>query len=362
VLLLLHLCWRSCAAVVAGRTADYLVDLLVLKAFQDYQTSVAALQEQGPDDAAALDAVLTNFLQLAADLPKQGVISWEYLYSKDTALQVVAHPRLSKLLRPSGFESHPIVLDPVDPTTNVAVALTSDDLQAFSAAAKDASAKCSTAVQALIVQRTVQQVPSIQEQLAAMRLHQRILLLKGGTSSPALPLKEWLSADLGGPSQQRPARSMAVESVAPFKVEFMPIPFKNLSRSEGDGDAELLGVELRLDASDPVVKVMCDLDLPIPITILEGSSITVVPGPDQMPLSDKETQSSSPRCVELGEEISGVLGVESGVKWMLSRDHLLRLGLCRGDGVGLRSDLEVLQHHAQAACKLQYKLRIAFGN
>jgi hypothetical protein len=102
------------------------VHLLVLKAFQESQASPVAMAASNthlqdcPSAPAALDTVLLNFLKLTAGLNSNTVISWDDFYSPDIVQQVLASPAYAPMLRPSGRKAHPIVLNPTNPTHNVA--------------------------------------------------------------------------------------------------------------------------------------------------------------------------------------------------------------------------------------------------
>jgi len=118
----------------------------VLKAFQQYQesapstldptpsTATAAAQQSlaGPANADdvdwfALDMILLNFLKLSAGLRKKSLIHWDVT----ATLNMLADPDQAAVLRPSGFDAHPLLLDPTYPAYNVATALTAGELQVF---------------------------------------------------------------------------------------------------------------------------------------------------------------------------------------------------------------------------------------
>jgi len=112
---------------------DTLLELLVLKAFQQYMeltaqgsssstgTAVAAPEPDSPEAAAALDSILLEFLQISASLSTKSLIYWTDNYSKDTLMQVLASPSLVSLLRPDSGAACPLVIDPVNPTNNAAL-------------------------------------------------------------------------------------------------------------------------------------------------------------------------------------------------------------------------------------------------
>jgi hypothetical protein len=140
---------------------------LVLRAFEQYQGSGtlldgAAASSAGPHtagaaaddqatlyDADALDTILLSFLHLLVGLTSKTLISWDSLYSKEALLEVLADPRLAKVLRPhvdanreadaahslgvlggprvSGYE-RPLVLNPADPTHNLAADVSVEQL------------------------------------------------------------------------------------------------------------------------------------------------------------------------------------------------------------------------------------------
>jgi hypothetical protein len=69
------------------RSFEYLIDLLVLRAYQAYMATVGPGKPAG--DAAALDAVLSKFLELLPCLQgDSSPIIWDMHYPRQTADQV----------------------------------------------------------------------------------------------------------------------------------------------------------------------------------------------------------------------------------------------------------------------------------
>jgi hypothetical protein len=338
---------RLCVLLLAStyptcRSFDYLLDLLVLRAFQ------TCLGASGPgsnsilsgDQPAALDAVLQSFLHLAAGLPTLGVVSWEYLYSQGTVQQAMLRPELAAVLRPAGFEGHPIVLDPADPTNNVTLALSQDGLTMLAAAARSAA---STPVTLL------KQIDSLQQQLEALRLQQQMLLFGGGTweltQHPSV--SNWL------PLVREPAQGLATltDTDAPgLSMRLFPVPLQHALST----NSNLMGVELRLSEETGLLKALSTL--PIPVTLCRGSQFIVQSRASSVGVPTGR-KFATVDCIELDSNISGKLGIESGVKWVLSRDQLHKLGLCAADA---RHDVSALQAQAKAGCTVKFKLVVKF--
>jgi tRNA nucleotidyltransferase (CCA-adding enzyme) len=90
-----------------------------------------------------LDTILLNFLQCLAGLTPKTLISWDSLYSQETLLQVLADPQLGCVLRPgwtlqgsrtdtlSQSSAGPLVLNPADPTHNLAASVSIEQLTCF---------------------------------------------------------------------------------------------------------------------------------------------------------------------------------------------------------------------------------------
>jgi len=158
------------------REAPEFIELLALKAFQQYRestpsslstldgapsTATAAQQSSGPADAHdvdwfALDMILLNFLKLSAGLREKSLcIYWD----APATIQVLANPDLAAVLRPGWFHTHPLLLDPTYPTYNVATALTAEELHKYAQHAQQQFFHAYDATIPLLLQR-LQQVPA----------------------------------------------------------------------------------------------------------------------------------------------------------------------------------------------------------
>lgn len=330
---------------------DYLLDLLVLRAFQNCPGILSA------DQPAALDAILQSFLQLAAGLPTLGMVSWEYMYTQGTVQQTMLRPDLAAILRPAGFEGHPVVLDPADPTNNVALALSQEGLAMLAAAA---STPVTLLTQMSSLQQEVEslrkqqssQKDSMQQLVEAMRLQQNIVMFAGGTwSLKDISVSNWLP--LGG-KQTKALTILTADSVPGLVISIFAVPVQH-SDSKDDG---LMGVELRLGESTPALKALAGLQLPIPVALCSGSRITVQSRASIM-LTDCSYFATRDELL-LGpfeKAISGSLKVGSGIRWMLSRSQLISLGLCATDA---KEVVSVLQAQAKASCTVQFELKLRF--
>jgi len=333
---------------------DYLLELLVLHAYQEYMASAAkGLQHAGSSDAAALEAILRSFLELTARLPGSGVISiGSWLYNADTALQVVARPDLAQVLRPPGFEQHPIVLDPADPTHNVAAAVTRQGLDRLADSARAALGDGSVELAGLAMQ-----VPQIQQQIDAMCLHHRILTEGGGTwDLIPKPVSSWL------PNTGMVAIStLTQDAMEDFKMHLLVRPL----RAEGTSDESLMGIELRLASNVPLLKTLSRMPLPISLTIRQGSSIEVSSRMSKeritswlKPRGKRLEEFASQKVIVLERDIVGKLTTGAGPSWMLSREQLYTLGLCASEP---EMDLVPLNAQDIAGCKVKFSLKLDFN-
>lgn len=196
------------------RSFDYLLDLLVLEAYTDYLESATAdtlSHGKRMDTTVALDAVLLRFLKLVSNLSESERYYRDWRYQYGAVGHVIDSTALAAALRPEGCEAHPIVLDPADPTNNVAAALDAEQLAEFIAAAKAALQACAATAEtqaavsaqaeaALLAQRDKPVVLDPEQHRAAVRLHQSILEDDGNVWDWVVdpkPISSWLPSASG---------------------------------------------------------------------------------------------------------------------------------------------------------------------
>ena len=115
-----------------NKPKSYLLVLLTLKAYQDHMASAEAA---GATRAAALDDIIRLFLRETSSLSASTEITWTNFYSREVIEKVTSKPYFRAGLHPRGFEDHPLVLDPLNPTNNVALGTTNlDKLRELAAA------------------------------------------------------------------------------------------------------------------------------------------------------------------------------------------------------------------------------------
>lgn len=341
-------------------SVEYLLEVLVLHAFEDYMTAAAAaatassISSQDPSDAAALEGILHSFLRLAARLPDSDVISagrisaCSWLYNEEAALQIIMRPEFARVLRPRGCEHHPIVLDPADPTHNVAAAVTELGIEVL---AGSAQAQLAFRDLKLAGWRSKPPRARIQQQIDALCLHQRILADAGDVQWDITPR----GADLWLPfADVRVMANLTHKDVPDLVLHLLTRPMRDYDhdpdRASGT-KALMMGVELRLANSHvvyPLLRTLSELPPPLRVTICKGSSVEFIRRPrDSMsPFGSSSGSFASPEVIVLESDIVGKLGADAGPSWMLSRqvDKLVPLANPAPGSV----------------CMVQYKLRLSF--
>jgi hypothetical protein len=192
------------------------------------------------------------------------------------------------------------------------------------------------------------QKDSMQQVVEAMRPQQIIVMFAGGTwSLKENSVSNWLP--LGGKQTKALAN---LEYVPDLIISMFAVPVQH-SDSKDDG---LMGVELRLGESTPVLKELAGVQLPISVTLCSGSRITVQSRASSVDVPTGSDFATRDELV-LETAISGSFKVGSGIRWMLSRSQLIGLGLCATDA---KHDVSVLQAQAKASCTVQIELKLRF--
>lgn len=214
LLLVLHL--------LPCRPKSYLLVLLGLEAYQQYLATAAAHNLSTPastatpgayaassfsnhDKAVAVEFIFITFLELAATLSPNTLLCWDMLFSCKVVPQVMACPDFSRILRPKGCESHPLVLDLGNPVNNVAAAVPAlDRLKQLAAAdlelvMEDANMQLQQQVQELQSEQKAQAAENARNTaaVAALILHQQIVCKNQPPSSGYtwkfdMPVAAWL--------------------------------------------------------------------------------------------------------------------------------------------------------------------------
>jgi len=271
-------------------------------------------------------------------------LTWELHYSRELVQQVLTRPDLAAMLRPKGCEAHPLVLDPANPTNNVAAAVCSLDRLRQLAAADLSSIegdlimqlqqqvdKLCTGHQAELEAQRVKTEQLQQEQSSfrsAMLMQQRILGAAGSGSYSCkveMPVKAWL------PSSASVVKEATWNS-PPITLQVCSLP------AVQDKGHMWAGIELRLAAANPGLTALIRWEFPVPITVLSNSTVA---------LKCHGTACYSPYSREFGSSTKGVLEGTTGLKVWLN-DHVLRT-------IGLYDEGR-LKQHAQQDYVLEFNL------
>eukprot|EP00195_Chlamydomonas_chlamydogama_P015458 CAMPEP_0202898532 /NCGR_PEP_ID=MMETSP1392-20130828/7028_1 /ASSEMBLY_ACC=CAM_ASM_000868 /TAXON_ID=225041 /ORGANISM="Chlamydomonas chlamydogama, Strain SAG 11-48b" /LENGTH=476 /DNA_ID=CAMNT_0049584489 /DNA_START=315 /DNA_END=1745 /DNA_ORIENTATION=- len=155
------------------RPTTLMLLLIGLKAFQ--ATSVP-----GAGSEQHMEAAMHRFLEMVASLSASTLLYMDVYYSKEIVYRALADPDAQAMLRPPGFEEHPIVLDPANPTCNLA--LGTPDLNLLKAVAQRELQQVPGAMTALQQQQVGLAARlaelQLQQAAAAQQLAQMQLILK----------------------------------------------------------------------------------------------------------------------------------------------------------------------------------------
>lgn len=339
--------------------------LLGLEAYQQYLATAAAHNLSTPastatpiayaassisnhDKAVAVEFIFITFLKLAATLSPNTLLCWDMLYGCKVVPQVLACPGFSEILRPKGCESHPLVLDLGDPVNNVAAAVPALDRLKQLAVADLRLVEDDTIMQ---LQQQVQQLQLEQKAraaenasnaaaVAALILHQQIVCKNQPPTSSSgytwkfdMPVAAWL------PDGKKFSDIGTISRAQGLRVEVSSVPLKS------EGDKVQAGLHLKLGSSDvPSMQKLRELQLPIPITVLSGTTVTLVANKG----SSYRDSYYDGRTYKLDADSHGVLqGAQNGHTLYFEHGALAKLQLVSGYNSSFKSDLQVLKERAQ---------------